>query len=241
MIVIKRDSKAVDFDLGRIVQAIQKAIEEDVPRQLRENHLETNNYLPLMRGDFINDNLRNYALEEGVELLPFQRFGWKGRLIVDRRHRITLSVTTQNNLRAIPQKQRSRPHYTMSILKKENGKLEGACVQEALYQMDIFPDEILEADYQDIVAGAVDPDEGYLHYFVAYEADRNELIDIKLVLMDPYFNVVEESSLNHLIKPDFARLTDGSDLEGAAEQEHNEATRRLSKLKPVLRKMENQA
>ena len=120
MTVINRDSSVTDFDLRRIVQAIEKAIGEDVPRQLKENHLETNNYVALMRGDFINDNLRNYALEEGVELLPFQRFGWKGRLIVDRRNRITLSVTTQNNLRAIPRKQRSRPHYTMSLLKMQN-------------------------------------------------------------------------------------------------------------------------
>lgn len=241
MTVIKRDSSVTDFDLRRIVQAIEKAIGEDIPRQLRENHLETNNYVALMRGDFINDNLRNYALEEGVELLPFQRFGWKGRLIVDRKNRITLSVTTQNNLCAIPRKQRSRPHYTMSLLKMQNGELEGACVQETLYPMDPFPDEVLEADYQDIVAGVLEPDEGYLHYFVAYEADRDELVDIKLVLMDPYFNVVEERSLNHLIKPDFTRLTDSPAAEATAEQVHTEATRKLSKLKPGLRKLEEQA
>ena len=62
MTVINRDSSVTDFDLRRIVQAIEKAIGEDVPRQLKENHLETNNYVALMRGDFINDNLRNYAL-----------------------------------------------------------------------------------------------------------------------------------------------------------------------------------
>ena len=44
----------VEFDLERIVRAIEKAIGEDVPNQLREHHLETNNYISLMRGDFIN-------------------------------------------------------------------------------------------------------------------------------------------------------------------------------------------
>ena len=72
----------VEFDLDMIVRAIEKAIGEDVPNQLREHHLETNNYIGLMRGDFINENLRNFALADGYELIPIQRYGWRGRLLV---------------------------------------------------------------------------------------------------------------------------------------------------------------
>jgi hypothetical protein len=54
---------------------------------------------------------------------------------------------------------------------------------------------------------------------------------------------VQEESLNHLIVPDFARLTEEADSDAtiAAEEAHRKATRQLSKLKLGLRKAEDQA
>lgn len=233
----------VEFDLDLIVRAIEKAIGEDVPNQLREHHLETNNYIGLMRGDFINENLRNFALADGYELIPIQRYGWRGRLLVNHEQRITLSIVTQANLHMIPLKKRARPHYTMSILKVQNGDLQGRFVQQTLFPTEPFDAEVLEADYETMIAGAIDPTEGYHHYFVAYRAEANDLVDVKLVLMDPMFNIVQEESLNHLIKPDFARLTedDAAGAVVAAEEKHRRATRQLSKLKLGLRKAEEQA
>lgn len=233
----------VEFDLDLIVRAIEKAIGEDVPNQLREHHLETNNYIALMRGDFINENLRNFALADGYELIPIQRYGWRGRLLVNHEQRITLSIVTQANLHMIPLKKRARPHYTMSILKVQNGDLQGQFAQQTLFPTEPFDPEILEADYETMMAGAIDPTEGYHHYFVAYRAEANGLVDVKLVLMDPMFNVVQEESLNHLIQPDFARLTDDTAAESAvvAEETHRRATRQLTKLKLSLRKEEEQA
>ena len=233
----------VEFDLDLIVRAIEKAIGEDVPNQLREHHLETNNYIGLMRGDFINENLRNFALADGYELIPIQRYGWRGRLLVNHEQRITLSIVTQANLHMIPLKKRARPHYTMSILKVQNGDLQGQFAQQTLFTTEPFDPEILEADYETMMAGAIDPVEGYHHYFVAYRAEANGLVDVKLVLMDPMFNVVQEESLNHLIKPDFARLTEDTAAESAvvAEETHRRATRQLTKLKLGLRKEEEHA
>lgn len=233
----------VEFDLDLIVRAIEKAIGEDVPNQLREHHLETNNYIGLMRGDFINENLRKFALANGYELIPIQRYGWRGRLLVNHELRITLSIVTQANLHMIPLKKRARPHYTMSILKVQNGDLQGQFAQQTLFPTDPFDAETLEADYETMMAGAIDPAEGYHHYFVAYRAEANDLVDVKLVLMDPMFNVVQEESLNHLIKPDFARLTEdtSTDATVVAEETHRRATRQLTKLKLGLRKAEEQA
>lgn len=233
----------VEFDLNLIVRAIEKAIGEDVPNQLREHHLETNNYIGLMRGDFINENLRNFVLADGYELLPIQRYGWRGRLLVNHEKRITLSIVTQANLHMIPLKKRVRPHYTMSILRVQNGDLQGQFVQETLFPTEPFDTELLEADYETMMAGAINPDDGYHHYFVSYRAEANELVDVKLVLMDPMFNIVREESLNHLIKPDFARLTEEADSDAtlAAEETHRRATRQLPKLKLNLQKAEEQA
>jgi hypothetical protein len=232
-----------DFDLDLIVRAIAKAIAEDIPNQLREHALETNNYIGLMRGDYINQNLRDFALVDGYELLPIQRYGWRGRLLVNHEKRITLSIVTQANLHMIPRKKRARPHYSMSILKMQNGDLQGQYVQQTLFSVEPFDSELLEADYEAMMCGAIDPAEGYHHYFVSYRAEASELIDVKLVLMDPMFNVVQEESLNHLIVPDFARLTEEADSDAtiAAEETHRKATRQLSKLKLGLRKAEDQA
>jgi hypothetical protein len=235
----------VDFDLDLIIRAIAKAISEDVPNQLHEHHLETNNYIGLMRGDFINENLRNFALVDGYDLLPIQRYGWRGRLLVNHEKHITLSIVTQSNLHMIPRKKRARPHYTMSILKMQNGDLQGRYVQQTLFSVEPFDNAVLEEDYESMMCGAVDPAEGYHHYFIAYRAEASELVDVKLVLMDPMFNVVQEESLNHLIVPDFARLTATDDSETATatatEETHRKATRQLSKLKLGLRKAEEQA
>ncbi len=241
----KRSLEKIDFDLTQIVRAIEKAIAEDVPRQLSQNHLETNNYIGFIRGDFINDNLRNFALEDGYELIPIHRYGWCGRIILNREKKVTLSIITQANLRNIPHKPRSRPHYTMSILNVQNGDLEGKYRQETIFPMELFDDQELQNDYDDIIAGAFDPSEGYHHYFVAYQAEKDDLTDVKLILMDPNFCTVEEYSLNHLIKPDFSRLTEvvlqnGEPAE-TEKQSHREATRKLTRLKPALRKIADEA
>lgn len=232
-----------EFNLDMVVRAIMKAIEEDIPNQLREHPLETNNYIGLMRGDCINENLRNFALVGGYELFRLQRYGWRGRLLVNREKRITLSIVTQTNLYMIPRKKRTRPHYAMSILKMQNSDLQGQYEQQTFFSMEPFESEVLEEDYDAIMRGAIDPEEGFHHYFVSYRAEGNELVDVKLVLLDAKFNLVGETSLNHLIMPDFARLTEeiATDVPSEAEESHRKATRQLSKLKLGLRKMEEQA
>ena len=56
----------------RTVRAIQKAIEEDVPDFCRENHMETMNSVRYVRGDKINDNLRNHVVSEDTILISFK-------------------------------------------------------------------------------------------------------------------------------------------------------------------------
>lgn len=58
--------------MRRIVRSVEKAIAEDVPQYLREHHKETNNAIIQLRGDYINDNLRNMVVGENIELVPFK-------------------------------------------------------------------------------------------------------------------------------------------------------------------------
>ena len=57
----------------KIVYAINKAISDDVPQVIRENHLETNNRHIFAAGDYINDNLRKHVVKDEVELISFNR------------------------------------------------------------------------------------------------------------------------------------------------------------------------
>ena len=46
----------------KIVYAINKAITQDAPQDMRENRLETNNRHIFALGDHINDNLRKHKM-----------------------------------------------------------------------------------------------------------------------------------------------------------------------------------
>ena len=70
--------------LRKIVYCIEKAIGDDLQQYLRENHRETNNAIILLRGDNINTNLRTHVVKDDIDLVPFQRYGWSGRMVIDR-------------------------------------------------------------------------------------------------------------------------------------------------------------
>ncbi len=203
------DGIKINQDLmRRIVRSIDKAVTDDVPQYLRDHHKETNNAAIQLRGDCINENLRNLVVGGDIEFVPFRRYVWQGRIIVDRAEKITYTITTQKTLRAIPRKQRNKPHFLQTLLYMENGGCEAPVKQMTL--MDLFPfdEEDLESDYNSIVEGLVDPAQGYRHYIIAYDAEGSELKDIQLEFLDKDFNTIEAASMNEYIKPDFARLTD---------------------------------
>ena len=58
-------------------------------------------YLAHIRGDYLNNNLCRLDAIEGIELHPFRRYGWEGRILIDRENKITIGVTTQANLQVI--------------------------------------------------------------------------------------------------------------------------------------------
>lgn len=219
----------------RIVRCVDKAVADDIPQYLREHYKETNNAVAHLRGDYINDNLKQLVVNEDIELLPFSRSSWQGRIVIDRKEKITYTITTQQTLRTIPKKQRNKPHYLHTLLYKANGAFEGQGKQLTL--MDIYPfdAEDLEKDYETIVSGRIDSDEKYIHYVIAYEAKNNELIDIQLEFLDKDFNTITSASLNEYITPDFARLTDVELVDEGFDDNIEAEEEGLVSLKPGLR------
>lgn len=204
---------AVDAEnimLTRIVHCIVKAVSEDIPEYIRDQGKETNNAVPHMKSDCINDNLRKMVVTDGVELLPFKRYSYDGRILVNRLNKHSYTITTRNTLQAIPKRPRNSPHFLQSMLFALNGDLEAPVKQMALIDMTSFDEETLEDDYASIVGELLDPSEGYRHYVIVYEANGPEVFNICCELLDKGFDVIESLSLNEYIQPNILGLIDST-------------------------------
>ena len=221
--------------LRRIVRAIDKAIADDIPRIRQELQLETDNYIKFIRTDQIHDNLKTLAVNEDVQILPFKRYSWKGRMLVDHANHITYSITTRRNLDTIPKKKDHRaPHFLMSMLAVQNGDLHGQYEQITLFPMSQFDDQTYEEDYESIINGALDPSAGYRHYVITYEFTGETLLEVDVVFLDGNFNIIDKQSIKEYIKPDFARLT-GTQAPAEETKESKSSIKSHLSLKPGLK------
>lgn len=237
-----------DSLMRKVVYAISKAVTQDLPQDRRENHKETNNRYRSAVGDYINDNLRNLVVEDGVSLLPFNRGGWEGRILTDDVGRITYTIMRSKTLRRAMRVKRNAPYYQQSILFIENGDCEG-CKQMSLFGEDssVFSPEEYAEDFDRIFQGVIDKTAGYRHYIVTYETLSNEITDIQLLFLDKDFAEVDSKSLKEYLTPDFAALTSNSTEDNASsnDKDHNHHKEGLLKVrpgvKPVLRVDEMEA
>lgn len=236
-----------DTLLRKIVYSIEKAIGEDQQQYLRENQKETNNAIILLRGDDINTNLRCHIVKDNIDLIPFQRYGWSGRIIIDRTEHITYSIMTEGTLATVPRKKnRINPHYLQSILYAENKDCIAKERQMTLqdFGITIFDTDVLEQDFEKISQGLIGREEDYRHYIVSYIANHGEIKSITLKFLDKEFNIVDEESLMQYIRPDFAQLTN-LDSETESEEYNSHSKKSLvairSGVKPQLREIEKRA
>ena len=235
--------------IRKIVYAINKAITDDVPKNNRENRLETNNRNIFAAGDYINDNLRKHVAKDEIKLLAFKRYAWDGRIIVDRVNRVTYTVSTHQTLWAAIRKNRNRPYYLQSILYAENGDCEGTPRQLTLTEFcpeikgTTFEAEELEDDFEKIMKGNISIEDGYKHYIVVYTADHRMITNIELLLLDKDFAEVDKLSLMEYVNPDFASLTesDYNASEIVTEEERPLLLKLKPGVKPALRTMEEEA
>ncbi len=246
---VNRNTQIVINDdlLRKIVYCIEKSIGDDLQQYLRENHRETNNAIILLRGDNINTNLRTHVVKDDIDLVPFQRYGWSGRMVIDRKEHITYSIMTEGTMSAVPKKKnRENPHYLQSVLYVENkdciAKKRQMTIED--FGITIFDTDVLEQDFEKISQGMINVEEDYKHYIIAYKAENGEIKDIKLSFLDKDFNIVDETSLMQYIKPDFAWLTDigpSEDTDEDAKPDKKRLVAIKSGIKPKLREIEKKA
>ena len=236
--------EAIEFNetlVRRMVYAINKAITEDVPQELRLHHLETNNRCRFAPGDYINENLRRHVVNEGVDLIPFQRFVYEGRILVDRKNKVTYTIVTFATLATGARKHGTSPYYLQSILSVENGDCEGTPKQMTLGDyaeamgFSTFSQEEYEADFDTIMQGAIGKDDGYRHYIIGYSAKRSEIQAIELLYLDSDFAEVDSRDLMEYIVPDFAMLTEVNYENESVQAEEETQQHKLFKLRPGVK------
>jgi hypothetical protein len=173
---------------------------------------------------------------ENVTILPFQRSGYAGRLVIDHTNKISYSITTEQNLRSIPKKKgRRTPHFLQTLLGIENAGYESECKQLSIMPMNLFDKETLQEDFESIVASIFAPDEGYVHYIVTYIPSKSGLLDVRLLFLDKDFDVIDFECLNEFIAPDYAELTDSRSIPDTSTATPDPNVRSLIGLKPGLR------
>lgn len=212
----KFDVIDIQPELSLIVNALVKAIGPDIRSYLTGSNMDTNNAIILLRGDFINTNLRDMvvAINENLELKHFKRFAWTGGLLIDKKHNITITISARPTLNRIKGvKGRKNPHYLQSICHVLNGDLKAACKQMTFADMKgvdfepPFSDNVYEDDFDSIMDAAISQGEGYRHCVIAYEAERLEIKSLSLLILNADLDVVRDISLMELLQPDFSTLT----------------------------------
>lgn len=226
---IRVNIEALKPQLGIIVRAIEKGVNDDIRDYLRTSNKMTNNAVRLMRGDNINTNLRNSTISETMELKLFHRSAWEGCLLIDRLHKYTITICTKQTLEGIAAKPNRRiPHYLQTILYAENSDVVAQYHQMHLsdYQMDLitqFTDEDYRDDYDKIMEEEISFDDGYIHLVVVYEVKNFNVTYIAVRLLDRNLDISQEYSLMDYLQPNFGELTQPEEKEEKADA-HNLVT-----------------
>lgn len=217
----------------RLVDCINTALQEDLPRYLADYHPETTNGIPHQIGDWINTNIKKQLTSGNVDVMQFTRYSWKGKIIIDSENRITYSIMRGKRIRQLRRETREKPHYLQTIVSVLNEGFEADVKQMTLPDMGFvgFDEETLNNDYTKIFNGRIDKGEGFLHCVAAYETEHNEITDIRICFLDKDLDVIDEVSLNEYIKPDFAKLTSVELAEPTIEEEEQPSSAGLLSLR----------
>lgn len=228
-------------NLRIIVKALEKAVGSDTREYLLNSNMDTNNAVILLRGDFINTNLRNmFAGSVDVDLKHFKRFVWTGHLLIDRKHKIVITISSKSTLQRVKKvNDRKNPYYVRTMCHVLNGDLEAPCKQMSIADIESveidppFSEEVYEADFESIVDAAISQCEGYRHCLITYEAERFELKSVSIMLLDKDLDTVQEMSLMDLLEPDFGNLT--APIVKAEEEPQKKDAHSLVKVKDGLK------
>lgn len=194
----------------RIVSCVEVVLNDTSKRFLREHRLATTNGLPILIYDWINTELLENIPAENTRVIPFSRFGWKGKMIIDDHNLVTYTIMREKGLKRVKKQHRSSPHYLQTLVSVLNTEFEAQVKQMTIdgWIADNFSEEEYLNDFNSLCGGSIMADEGYTHALILFDTVGGQLSGIRVCVLDKDLDVAEERCLKEFIKPDYNRLTE---------------------------------
>ena len=193
----------------RIIACLRGAIEEDLAQYKNANHLATYNAIPFLKGDYINTRLQNELVSEDIEVVPFTRYGWESRLVIDHSNKIAYNVISKNRMCQLMKEAASNnvPHYTLLFAYALNNDLQAPQKQMSFFDNYPFDDDIMVDGYNKLVGGQLQRDSGYRYCVITYEVSSGQLLDCEILMLDKDLDIVTKVELTEFITPEYSTLT----------------------------------
>lgn len=193
----------------KIVSCIRSALEDDLDNFKTSSNLVTNNGVPFLKGDYINTRLQNELADENIEVIPFKRYGWESRIVVDHINKVAYNVISKSRVQQLMKDAASStvPHYSMLFAYTLNSDLKAPEKQTSMFDNYPFSDETMTEGYNKLLGGQLQPTAGYNYCVIVYEISDGQLNTCEALILDKDLDLVEKISLADFIKPDYASLT----------------------------------
>lgn len=216
--------KAISPVLQEMTNAIVKAVGPDFEEFKNSNKLASMNYLHMLRGDLINDNLQ--YLHTVLDLRKFKRVAWEGRICIDRENKVTLCIISDRTLKAIMKRAGGNiPHYLRTIVSVENAGMKPRYEQQSLFEGSVdstpFTEDDFIKDFENIMGEAITAYEGYNHLVISYAASNGMVTSLKAICFTPKLDIADEWNLMDMVNPDSLELTMVAESEGSRPDVHD--------------------
>lgn len=205
----KIDNRVPDSIKYKIIACLRGALEEDLAQYVFANHLATYNALPFLKGDYINTRLQNELANENIEVVPFTRYGWGSRMVIDHSNKMAYNVISKNRLKQLMKEAASNkvPHYTLLFSYALNNDLRAPQKQMSFFDDYPFDDDVMVDGYNKLLGGQLQSGAGYRYCVITYEVSSGQLFDCGIILPDKDLDIVTKIELAEFITPEYATLT----------------------------------
>ena len=193
----------------KIISCLRGAIEEDLAQYVAANHLATYNALPFLRCDYINTRLEKEFASDNIDVVPFTRYGWGSRIVLDHSNKIAYNIISKNRLKQIMKEALNNkvPHYALLFAYALNNDLQAPQKQMSLFEDYNFDDVVMVGGYNKLIGGQLSNDSGYRYCVISYEVSSGQLVDCEILILDKDLDIVTRVGLVEFITPEYASLT----------------------------------
>lgn len=193
----------------KIIACLRGALEEDLLQFKLASQLVTNNGIPFLKGDYINTRLQNELASEDIEVIPFTRYGWESRIVIDHSNKIAYNVISKSRMEQLMREAANNnvPHYTLLFAYALNSDLKAPQKQISMFENYPFTDDIMKEGYDKLLGGQLQRDLGYRYCVITYEMGAGQLLNCEILMVDKDLDIITKVSLNDFITPEYATLT----------------------------------